>query len=285
MKVLVTGANGMLAQEVVPALAASRHEVRPLPALDITRIDDVRAEVQRFRPECVVHLAAFTNVDACEANVERAMQVNGEGAGNVATAAAEVGAAILAMSSDYVFPGGDATPRKEDDAVGPLSVYGKSKLAGERAVRAANPSHLIVRTAWLYGQGGKNFVDTILTRARAGEPLSVVDDQRGSPTWTRDLAGTLVELLAKQATGTVHATNSGSCTWFEFAIAICQVAGIQASVSRLSSKELGRPAKRPSYSVLDTQRLESLLGHGMPAWQAALERYLAQPAPVKSQGR
>lgn len=280
MKVLVTGAGGMLAQAVVPALRDAGHAVTPLADLDVTRGDDVRRAIAQARPEWVVHLAAFTDVDGCESRADHAMRVNGEGSGHVAAAAAAAGAAILTMSSDYVFPGDTPTPRREDDATGPRSAYGRSKLAGEQAVRAANPRHAIVRTAWLYGRGGKNFVDTIRTRALAGGPLAVVDDQHGSPTWTVDLAGALVGLMQKGFVGTVHATNDGACTWHEFAVEICAMSGAKVDVARLSSAELARPAQRPAYSVLDTARLRQVLGHGLPHWRDALARYLAQLAPI-----
>ncbi len=280
MKVLVTGAGGMLAQAMVPALRAAGHAVTPLVDLDVTRADDVRRAVSDARPHWVFHLAAWTDVDGCEARPEHALLVNGAGAGHVAGAAAEVGAAVLAMSSDYVFAGDDPAPRRENDAVGPVSAYGRSKLAGEEAVRAANPRHAIVRTAWLYGRGGKNFVDTIRARALAGGPLAVVDDQRGAPTWTEDLAGGLVGIMEKSVTGTVHATNEGSCTWHEFACEICALAGVKLAVARLSSAELARPARRPAFSVLDTSRLEMVLGRRLPHWRDALARYMAQPASV-----
>ncbi len=281
MIVLVTGAAGMLGHAVLPALQHAGHRTTALTDLDVTRKDDVRAATLEAKPDWVCHLAAFTDVDVCESREDHAMKVNGEGAGIVAAAAAEAGAAILSMSTDYVFAGDDPRPRRENDPTGPLSAYGRSKLAGEHAVRAANPRHAIVRTAWLYGHGGKNFVDTIRARALAGGPLAVVDDQHGSPTWTRDLAGALVRFMETGAVGTFHATNEGSCTWHEFAVEICALAGANVTVSRLSSAGLARPARRPAYSVLDTSRLQQVLGHALPHWRDALARYLAQPAPVK----
>jgi len=282
VKVLVTGAGGMLAQAVVPALEAAGHAARPfaLEALDVTDAGAVRRVVSEARPDWVCHLAAYTDVDGCESNEAEAFRVNGEGAGHVAAAAAAAGAAVLAVSTDYVFAGDEPRPRREDDPVGPASAYGRSKLAGEQAVRAANPRHLVVRTAWLYGRGGRNFVDTIRTRALAGGPLRVVDDQRGSPTWTHDLAGALVGLMERGATGTVHATNEGDCTWHEFAREICRLAGADVDVARISSAELARPARRPAFSVLDTGRLEHLLGRRLPHWRDALARYLAEVAAV-----
>ena len=287
MRVLVTGAGGMLAQAVVPALTRAGHEPIALTRaeLDVTDAGRVRAAVADARPDWVCHLAAFTDVDGCETRVEHALRVNGEGAGHAAAAAREAGAAVLAISTDYVFAGEDPKPRRESDPVGPASAYGRSKLAGEEAVRAANPRHLIVRTAWLYGRGGKNFVDTIRSRALAGTPLAVVDDQRGSPTWTEDLARALVELMGASATGTFHATNAGDCTWHEFACEICAQVGARVEVARRSSADLARPAKRPAYSVLDTGRLRQALGRELPPWRDALARYVAQPVGASGNGR
>jgi dTDP-4-dehydrorhamnose reductase len=285
--VLVTGAGGMLAQAVVPALRRGGHEVTGLTRaeLDVTDAARVHDAVNRARPDWVCHLAAFTDVDGCESRFDHALRVNGEGAGHAAAAARAAGAAVLSISSDYVFAGDDPRPRRETDAVGPVSAYGRSKLAGEEAVRAANPRHAIVRTAWLYGRGGRNFVDTIRERALAGAPLSVVDDQRGSPTWTEDLAWALVELMERNATGTFHATNGGDCTWHEFACEICAQVGARVEVARRSSAELDRPAKRPAYSVLDTDLLQRTLGRGLPHWRDALARYVAQPVGATAKGR
>jgi dTDP-4-dehydrorhamnose reductase len=287
VKVLVTGAGGMLARAVTPALERAGHTVAALTRaqLDVTDAARVRAAVVATRPDWACHLAAYTDVDGCETNTEHALRVNGDAAGHVAAAARAADAAVLAISSDYVFPGDDPRPRREDDAVGPVSAYGRSKLAGEAAVRAANPCHLIVRTAWLYGRGGKNFVDTIRDRALAGTPLAVVDDQHGAPTWTVDLAAALVELMERDVTGTLHVTNGGACTWHEFAREICAQVGARVEVARQSSAQLARPAKRPAYSVLDTGRLTQALGHGLPHWRDALVRYVAQPVEASAKGR
>jgi dTDP-4-dehydrorhamnose reductase len=285
--VLVTGAGGMLAQAVRPALDRAGHAVVALThaELDVTDPARVHAAVASARPDWVCHLAAYTDVDGCEARFDHALSVNGEGAGHVAAAAHAAGAAVLSISTDYVFAGDDPRPRGEDDPVGPVSAYGRSKLAGENAVRAANPRHLIVRTAWLYGRGGKNFVDTIRERALAGTALSVVDDQHGSPTWTKDLASALLQLMESRAEGTFHATNAGECTWHEFAREICAQVGAQVEVARQSSAQLARPAKRPAYSVLDTSKLRQALGRGMPHWRDALTRYVAQPVEASTKGR
>ena len=295
MKVLVTGAAGMLGHSVVPRLEAAGFEVvavrhpqdtAPMPAphapglpretlpIDITDFAALAAAAEQSRPGWVVHLAAWTDVDGCEADPDRAFLVNGLGARNAALAAAAVGAAVLAISTDYVFEGATGTPRREYDPVAPLGVYGGSKLAGEQGVREVNPRHVLVRTSWLYGRGGRNFVDTILAHARAGGPLRVVNDQRGAPTNAGDLADGLLALIGSGQFGTYHATGSGECTWHEFAVAACEMAGVPAKVAAISSAELNRPASRPAYSVLHNGLFEHVTGRRMPHWRDALQRYL-----------
>jgi dTDP-4-dehydrorhamnose reductase len=278
--VLVTGAGGMLAHALVPELTRRGHEVRGFghTELDVTRCAEVRAAVRDHRPDWVVHLAAWTDVDACESHPDRAFLVNGLGARNSAMAAHEVGAAVMALSSDYVFDGRSPEPRREHDVVGPLSQYGRSKLAGERGAREVNPRHCIVRTSWLYGAGGRNFVDTILGRARAGHPLAVVEDQRGAPTWTVDLSGALADLVERGEYGTYHASASGACTWHEFAVAICEEAGLTPEIRRITSEELGRPARRPEHSLLSHSWLEHVTGRSMPHWRDGLRAYLGAAA-------
>lgn len=280
MKVMVTGAGGMLAHAVRPLLAGHGHEVLALTKadLDVTRCEQVRAHAHAFRPDWVVHLAAYTNVDGCESDPDRAYIVNGLGARNSSMAAADVGAGLIALSTDYLFDGLSREPRREHDIVGPLSVYGRSKLAGERGAREVNIRHIIVRTQWLYGAGGRNFVDTILAKARAGEALSVVDDQTGAPTWTADLAEALVHLMERGEYGTYHVSGEGECTWHEFAVEICRQAGLDVKVGRLSSEELARPARRPAYSVLHNGWYRHVTGRSMPHWRDALGRYLKQGA-------
>jgi dTDP-4-dehydrorhamnose reductase len=201
--------------------------------------------------------------------------VNGIGARNAALVASELGAAVLALSTDYVFDGRAQRPYREYDAAAPRSVYGASKWAGEQAIREAYARHVIVRTAWLYGHGGPNFVDTILRRARAGEPLRVVDDQRGSPTWTHDLSDGLVLLMTRAEFGTYHFTNSGDCTWHDLATYAIQRAGLAVPVERIDTATLGRPAPRPAYSVLSTHWFEHVTGMRPPHWQDAVDRFIA----------
>jgi dTDP-4-dehydrorhamnose reductase len=276
VKVAVTGAAGMLARALLPQLEAAGHEVCPLPRsrADVTHFPALRAAIEPFAPQWVVHLAAFTRVDDCERDPDLAFRVNGLGARNAALAAGACGAAVLAISTDYVFDGQARRPYREHDPAAPLSVYGRSKWAGEEAVREVAPRHVVVRSAWLFGEGGANFVDTVLRKARHDEPLAVVDDQRGSPTWTQDLARALVLLMAAGQFGTYHCTNGGDCTWHELAAHVVARGGLDVPVERISSQALARPAPRPAYSVLDGGWCEHVTGHRMPHWKDAVDRYL-----------
>jgi len=271
----------MLARALLPELARAGHTVLALKKAeaDVTRFEALRSALEPFRPDWVIHLAAFTRVDDCEADPDLAFRVNGLGSRNAALAAAALGAAVMAISTDYVFDGRATRPYREYDPVGPLSVYARSKWAGEQAVREVAPRHLIVRTSWLYGAGGANFVDSILRKARHGEPLVVVDDQRGAPTWTEDLAPALVRLAASAQFGTCHCTGSGDCTWHELAEHAIARAGFGTAVGRISTAALARPAPRPAYSVLDNGWCEHAIGARMPHWKDAVERYLKSAAP------
>lgn len=285
MRVLLTGARGMLGQ----ALADSVPEgVQLLPTdlteLDITHAAAVEAKLASAAPDALLNAAAYTAVDACETDESAALAVNGLAPGLLARACAARGIPLLHVSTDYVFdgnpPGG--RPWREDDATGPLSAYGRTKLAGERSVRAVSAAHWIVRTQWLYGLGGKNFVETILALGAERDALTVVDDQFGSPTSTHTLAPLLWELLTRRpAYGTYHAVNSGSCSWHGFARAITDAAGLPVRVDPMTSAQLKRPAPRPARSVLDTSRLCAALGHSISTWQEGLSDYLARRAVQK----
>ena len=281
MRVAVTGAGGMLAHTLLPALDAGGHQALPLTKhdADVTKLDPLRHALRGFKPDWVIHLAAFTRVDDCESQPERAYLVNATGARNAAIAALECGAGLLALSTDYVFDGTSERPYREYDATAPRSVYGLSKWAGEQAVREIQPRHLIVRSSWLFGAGGTNFIDTILKKAQAGETLRVVDDQRGAPTFTADLAGGLLALLAAGQLGTFHCTNRGDCTWYELAAHALERAGLATPLARTDSATLARPARRPAYSVLDTRWFETVTGSALPPWTDAVDRYLSAPAP------
>lgn len=279
MKVLLIGALGMLGRDLQPILS-DRHEVigRDMEDLDITDPVQTEKEIRLLRPEMVINAAAFTDVDGCESQRGRAFSVNADGAGHVARGCRSAGSRLIHLSTDYVFDGTFQVPYSEEVRPNPMNVYGESKLQGEKAVQEAEGNHLILRTAWLYGKHGKNFVDTILRLASQQEELRVVDDQRGSPTFTRDLSQAIAQLLDKEVRGILNVTNSGSCTWFEFARKILEMRKPLSDRLRLipiSSGELARPAPRPANSVLDCSRFEKLTGSKMRPWEEALQAYLS----------
>ena len=221
----------------------------------------------------VINAVAYTDVDGCETERERAFAVNGDGVRNLALVTKEIGAKLVQVSTDYVFDGSKGVPWLEDDPVNPLSVYGSSKLKGEENARL-NPDHLIVRTQWLYGLHGKNFVETMLRLGGERDEVAVVHDQFGSPTWTVDLSFAIRALLEKDRRGTYHAANAGVCSWCDFARAIFQEAGLKTQVRPITTEELGRPAPRPLYSVLDCSKLTRDTGFVPEEWRDALKKYL-----------
>ncbi|HEY5974009.1 MAG TPA: dTDP-4-dehydrorhamnose reductase [Geobacteraceae bacterium] len=271
--ILVVGANGMLGHDLMTVLDGDVRGL-DLPELDITSLESVQRAVLTLKPRVIVNAAAYTDVDGCESNRELAMQVNGEGVAHLALAARLVDATLVQVSTDYVFAGDKGSPYLEDDTTGPLSVYGESKLAGEMNVAVA-PRHLLVRTQWLYGVHGKNFVETMLRLAGERSELTVVDDQIGSPTWTMDLARAIKVLLDSGCTGTYHAANSGFCSWNEFARAIFAEAGLPVTVLPMTTEQLARPARRPLYSTLDCGKLTRDTGFQPQSWQEALKQYLS----------
>ena len=237
------------------------------------------------RPDFVFHLAAFTDVDGCELQPQYAERVNALGTRNVARACAEIGAGLLYVSTDYVFDGRGSRPYREDDGPNPLSVYGLSKLRGEQYVQALVARHIIVRSAWLFGPGGKNFVATILRLAKQGQDLRVVADQRGSPTYTRHLAAKLAELLAARVFGVFHVTGAGECSWFEFAEAILRTGEYpERRVTPIATRELGRLARRPALSVLENRRLAGCGLRALPHWSAGLAQYVEEVSPGPDAG-
>ena len=280
MRVLVTGATGMLGRALLPVLQ-KRHHVIGLGSADcdIRDANAVSETVCRHRPELVINLAAYSDVDGCETDVDRAHDVNGTGAGNVARACREAGAAMVHISTDYVFDGSKSGPYFENDLPNPINAYGRSKLLGEQLVMASLDRHFIVRTSWLFGRHGKNFVDTILRIAQRLSELRVVDDQRGAPTYTCDLADSLAELITTTNYSIYHATAAGDCSWFEFAqsiIELSQTAGVK--LLPVSSQEYVRPARRPANSVLANRRLSELNLRLAPHWKDGLRRYLSEIA-------
>lgn len=265
----------MLGRDVCAAARAAGHDVRAAARedVDITDADAVGREVRRARPDAVVNCAAWTDVDGAEADEAAATLVNGTGAGHAAAAAAAEGAFLLHVSTDYVFDGRGSSPYREDDETGPLSAYGRSKLAGERAVTAQAPdSHAIVRTSWLFGRHGGNFVATMLRLGAERDEVTVVDDQVGSPTYTGHLADGLVELAERRSHGVFHVVGSGSCSWYDLAVRTFERCGIECDVRRGRTADLDRPAPRPAYSVLGVTRAGTPV---LPTWEQGLDDYLA----------
>jgi dTDP-4-dehydrorhamnose reductase len=286
MKVLITGCLGMLGTDLM-AVFGPVHDTGgvDLANMDITQPDQCVAQITAFRPDVIINTAAFTRVDDCETREREALQVNGYGAGNLARAAASVGALFVHYSTDYIFDGLKHDAYREEDSPNPQSVYGKSKLLGETLIRRECENHLILRTSWLFGPNGPNFIRTILGAARNGAPLRVVHDQKGSPTYTKDLAQQTLRMIDAGCRSTYHVTNSDSCTWFDLAARAVEWAGIEGiSVTPVSTAEFPRPARRPANSILANARLEQ---DGLPllrSWQTAaqeyIERYLKQlPLP------
>jgi dTDP-4-dehydrorhamnose reductase len=245
-------------------------------AADVTDADAVRRAVDAARPDVVLHAAAWTDVDGCEGDPDRAMRVNGRGTANVAAACRAAGCRLITVSTDYVFAGDKDGPYEETDAPAPISAYGRSKLAGEEATLALGDSGAVARTAWVYADHGKNFLLTMLKLGAERGELRVVDDQRGSPTFAADLAATLLDLAAARGSGVYHVTNAGSVTWNGFARRIFAVAGMDVRVIPVTSAEFPRPAPRPGNSVLANTRFAREGLRPPPAWETALERCLSR---------
>ena len=275
MRVTIFGATGLLGKALVHEWCDDEITGLGSRDADLRSQQQVENAVARHRPECVVLAAAYTDVDGCETKRELAFDVNCQGALNVVRAAAAVGSRVLFLSTDYVFDGRKTSPYEVDDLINPQSVYGQSKAEAEAKIRELLPPCCILRTSWVFGIGGKCFPNTILELAGSRPELDVVADQRGSPTYTVDLARTIIQLCRKGASGTVHATNRGECTWFDFASEIVRNAELPAIVRPTSSDKVVRPAKRPAYSVLSSTSLDKY-GIAMPAWQDALHRYLIE---------
>jgi dTDP-4-dehydrorhamnose reductase len=275
VKLLVTGAGGMLGRDVVLAAGNAGHDVIGFGHAELDVADEaaVNGKFELERPDVVVNCAAWTDVDGAEEDEEEATRINGGGAGNVAAAAASAGASVVYVSSDYVFDGSKGAPYVETDQTAPLSAYGRSKLAGEEATRAANKRHFIVRSAWLFGVGGRNFVETMLRLAADHGEVLVVRDQVGSPTYTWHLAYGIVRLIEGVEYGIHHMAAAGACSWYEFAREIFDQAKVECKVMSATTDMLGRPAPRPPYSALTSQREHAI---ELPSWQDGLGAYLAQ---------
>lgn len=273
MRILITGATGQLGSELCRVLAQDTVIPKDLPDFDLTR-SDIVDQIVDARPDVIIHAGAYTDVDGAEREPDRATAVNVTGTELVATAAARTGARLVYVSTDYVFDGTQQVPYREEDRPHPLNHYGLTKWQGEQAVLSSGAKALVIRTAWLYGRQGKNFVKSIMRAAQEQPVLNVVDDQRGCPTYAGDLAATIVQLLQRDVDGIVHVTNRGHCTWHEFAQAIVQEMGLSVPVLPITTAQAGRPALRPPYSVLSLDRLTSL-GLDLPDWRQALKRFLS----------
>jgi dTDP-4-dehydrorhamnose reductase len=277
MKVLIAGAAGMLGRDVVLAAGNAGHDVVGFghTELDVADQGAVAAKFELERPDVAINCAAWTDVDGAEEAEEAAMAINGKGAGNVAAAAAEAGAGVVYVSSDYVFDGAKGAPYVETDQPAPLSAYGRTKLAGEEATAAANKRHFVIRSSWLFGIGGSNFVETMLRLGADHGEVLVVRDQVGSPTYTWHLAYGIVRLIEGIEFGIHHMAAAGACSWYDFAREIFEQAELECRVLSGTTEMLGRPAPRPPYSALASQREHAI---ELPPWQDGLSAYLSQRA-------
>ena len=287
MKILITGSKGMLATQVITDLERGYTELGEVPAalkgaqlvladvdeLDITDKAATEAFIAQHNPDIVINCAAYTNVDGCESKQDTAFMVNAIGSRNLAIACENTGAKLVHVSTDYVFRGDEPTPRREYDMPWPISAYGKTKYAGEQFVRQYCKKSFIVRTAWLYGYNGKNFVKTMVWLAKEKGGAKVVNDQHGNPTNAADLSHHLLKIAASEEYGTYHCTGGGECTWFEFAAEIARLAGYEGVMSPCTSEEFPTPTKRPAYSSLDNMMLRVTVGDEMRHWKDALKAY------------
>jgi dTDP-4-dehydrorhamnose reductase len=280
MRVTIFGASGLLGKALMHEWSGDAITGLSSTNADIRDAGRVQQLVRETCPDWIVLSAAYTDVDGCESKPELAFAVNCDGAVNVASAAKRFGARFLFLSSDYVFDGRKTAPYEIDDARNPQSVYGRTKAEAELKLLDLMPDCCIARTSWLFGVGGKCFPDTILRLASSRPSLDVVDDQRGSPTLTTDLARAIIQLCRKNASGIVHVTNAGDCTWFQFAQEIVRNAGLSTEVRPVSSLQMARPAPRPPYSVLSSASLRAL-GIEVPLWPDALQRYLKERSSTR----
>ncbi len=293
-KILITGINGMLGRDLADVLKGqysisgidvheSGDSKNAYYCCDITDAGRLRKILEKIKPWLIIHAAAFTDVDGCEKYPEKAETINVQGTRNIVSLCQEYGSRLIYISTDYVFNGKKSTAYTEDDATSPLNVYGRTKLLGEELVRTDLPESLIVRTSWLFGKGGKNFVKTIIDKSAQVDTLKVVNDQRGSPTHTLSLSLGLRELikavfgaLEKAANyGVYHVSNSENCTWYEFARTIVDLCDINVDVIPVDSTQFPRPAKRPERSILDNSRYEQVTKNKLCTWRQALQSYLS----------
>jgi dTDP-4-dehydrorhamnose reductase len=282
MKLLIVGSNGQLGKDMAAFCEKAEIEFAcaDIPEIDITDLTITRRIISLTRPDCIINCSAYTAVDAAEKNEASAFAVNAAGVANIATAAVGIGASVVHFGTDYVFDGSAKIPYVETDKVNPKTVYGKSKLAGERLLSEICPEHYIIRIAWLYGRHGENFVKTIRRIAPqkklAKEPLMVVEDQIGTPTWTVDVCRQTIALISTRAYGLYHSTSEGSCSWYDFARAIVAAAGVDVEIVPCATSQFPRPAPRPAYSVLENKALKNTGLNRMPQWQEGFNGFLSQ---------
>ena len=291
MNILVTGANGQLGHEMQRVAKSSNHNyiftdvADGYEKLDITNIEEIRNMVKNNNVDIIVNCAAYTNVDKAESDYDTANLINNTAAGNLATAMKEAGGTLIHISTDYVFQGDRNTPCQEDWTTNPLGVYGKTKLAGEAAIATTGCNSIIIRTAWLYSQWGKNFVKTMQSLTATHDTLKVVFDQVGTPTFACDLADTIAHIIntgQTNKTGIYHFSNEGVCSWYDFAKMICKLSGNTCDISPCYSKEFPSPVKRPHFSVLDKRKIKETFGIKVPYWTDSLEVCIKQLAEANN---
>ena len=258
MKILLTGSSGMLGLDLNRVLNKN-HEVLATPSssMDITDLNQIESQISTYKPDIIINSAAYTNVDECEFNPNLAYKVNSIGAKNLAIACDKFNSKLIHISTDYVFNGENDRPYTENDKTEPINIYGETKLKGEEFIQNICDNYIILRTSWLYGINGNNFVKTMLELSKSHDEISVVEDQRGSPTYTYDLAIAIFELLKNDYSGVYHLTNRGNCSWLEFAKNIFEITGIDVDLKPVTSEEFPRAAKRPKYSVLNNEKWEN----------------------------
>lgn len=288
MKILITGSKGQLGNELLDIIKSGKAEIGEVSEaikksevialdvdeLDITNLEQVKSKINDLKPDVIINCAAATNVDGCESNEDFAFKVNSIGPRNLAIASEEVGAKLVQVSTDYVFSGVGNKPLTEYDLTAPYSVYGKTKLLGENYVRELSSKYFIVRTAWLYGYVGHNFVYTMRRLGKEKECITVVNDQRGNPTHANDLAYHILKLIQTEEYGVYHCTGKGECTWYDFAKMIIELSGEKCEVKPCTSDEYVTPAKRPEYSSLDNMMLRCTVGDEMRDWKDAIKSFI-----------
>lgn len=290
MKILITGSNGQLGNELQRIIKTGKAEIAKvsenisnamvialdIPELDITNFSLVKKSLNEIRPDVVINCAAATNVDGCETNKDLAFKVNAIGPKNLAIACEEIGAKLVQVSTDYVFSGVGEIPLAEFDLTAPYSVYGKTKLSGENYVKDFSSKYFIVRTAWLYGYVGHNFVYTMKRLGKEKESINVVNDQKGNPTHANDLAYHILKLIETEEYGIYHCTGEGECTWYDFAKKIMELSELNCKVNPCTSDEYKTPARRPEYSSLDNMMLRCTVGNEMRNWEDALKGFIKE---------